>query len=340
MLRAALDEQARPLLSPHAVTLADEDGIMVVADDTAYSFRSTNAELMRTVLPHLDGSLTVGDLAGLAGVSWEEISASLTPLAMDNWLVDETAVHRARQTQEFFDAYRALCEFWKKDIFTHAFWQILASGKASRELVLGWLVEFYHYVDAANEHMPVSAANCRDDDTIQLWLAQHYTEEYDHNQIFLDGLVKTGLEENQVRSSPPLASTRAVINYITEVASSDTIGYAAMHGIFQTPGSSESWAKIERFYEFLLTNYEFGAPVLKAFRDHAALDAELGHDDLVFSRICARVGRFSEERVDRILRCTRGLVEQFILYFDGILDYYGSPDASLPRPRLDVRGLL
>lgn len=339
-LRAVLDRESRPLLSHHTVILENGDEIVVVADDTAYSFRSTSAELLTKVLPHLDGASTVDDIANLAQVPWEEVSASLTPLMVDNWLIDDTAIRRADDTHEFFEVYRALCEFWKKDIFTHPFWQVLGSGKASRELVLGWLIEFYHYVDAANEHMPVSAANCRDDDTIQLWLAQHYTEEYDHNQIFLKGLVGAGLDPDQVRSSMPLASTRAVINYITEVASSDTIGYAAMHGIFQTPGSSDSWAKIERFYDFLLSHYEFGASVLKAFRDHAALDAELGHDDLVFSRICTRVGRFSDERVERILQCTRGLVEHFELFFDGILEFYGREDAVLPRPQLDIRGLL
>jgi pyrroloquinoline quinone (PQQ) biosynthesis protein C len=269
-----------------------------------------------------------------------QLSAGLGVLAADSWAVDDNAVYSAEKPEVFLKAYRDLCEFWKKDIFTHPFWKTLSSGNAPRKLVLGWLVEFYHYIDASNEHMAASVAHCRHDDVEQLWLAKHYTEEWDHNKMFLAGLVGAGLDRHEVLTAAPLASTRALINYITEVAVADTHSYAAMHGIFQTAGDSDEWHKVDVFYEFLLSHYPFGASILKAFRDHAALDAELGHDDLVFEGICKRVGRFTPNRISDILDATRTLVEYFVLFFEGILDYYGAPDALLPRRPIDVRGVI
>lgn len=332
--------EATPLLSRHLRMTAGDGVTVVVGDDLTYTFRDRSAEVVARLWPHLDGDRTLGDAAAAAGLPWEEATAHLVPLAADDWVVDTGAVHRAGDAVAFLDAYRALCELWKKDIFIHPFWQRLAAGEASPALVLGWLVEFHHYIEAANEHMPASVAACRHDDTIQLWLAQHYAEEYDHSAMFLDGLAGAGLDRDAVVDSLPLASTRALVNYVTEVASSDTIAYAAMHGIFQTPGSTEGWRDVDRFFQRLMSHYPFGDAVLKAFRDHAALDAELGHDDLVFSRICRRVGRLGDDQVARVLEATRGLVEHFVLFFDGILDAYGGPGATVPRRRPDVRGLL
>jgi pyrroloquinoline quinone (PQQ) biosynthesis protein C len=331
---------AVPLRSPHLGLTLDSGTAVVSGDDLVYTFRGPSADVVAALWPHLDGTRTLAAAAEKAEVDWAEATAHLVPLAEDDLVVDTAAVYRAPDPADFLVAYRALCEFWKKDIFTRPFWHVLASGDAPASLVLGWLVEFYHYIEAANEHMPASVAACRHDDVVQLWLARHYAEEYDHSAMFLDGLVVAGLAEHRVRAALPLATTRALINYITEVGSSDTVGYAAMHGIFQTPGSSEGWRDVERFMEHLMACYPFGAALMTAFRDHAALDAELGHDDLVFSRICDRVGHFSPERVDSIVGATRGLVEHFMRFFDGILDAYGAPHPPLPRGRPDIRGLI
>jgi pyrroloquinoline quinone (PQQ) biosynthesis protein C len=340
ILASPFHEESRPLLSTHLTTLTSSTlDLTVVADDTAYSFRDRSAVVLSQVWPYLDGKREMAAISLDCGIPWDEISAVLAPLTQDGWAIDDRAVYEAEAAEQFFEAYRDLCEFWKKDIFTRPFWTELASGQAPRNVVLGWLIEFYHYIEAANEHMPASVAQCRTDETIQLWLARHYAEEYDHSQMFLDGLVEAGLDRDRLRDALPLASTRALINYIKEVASSDTVAYAAMHGIFQAPGSTESWRAVERFFEFLLAHYDFGGPVLRAFRQHASLDAELGHDDLVFRRICERAGTFPRDRIQSILNCTRGLVDHFVLFFDGIHDFYSDPDAPLPRRRLDIRAL-
>lgn len=87
--------------------------------------------------------------------------ATLAVLAENGHWIDATAAPEAKTPEEFLAAYYALCDFWTKDIVARPFWETLLSGQASRTLVLGWGVEFYHDVEAANEHMAAVVAHCR-----------------------------------------------------------------------------------------------------------------------------------------------------------------------------------
>lgn len=337
-ITSAFGRESVPLLSHHLHWREHGDELIVSSGEMVYRFAGEVADALRRGRSYLDGSSTLSEAAASADVDIEQLSAGLAVLAAESWAVDNNAVYAAPTGQKFFAAYCAICEFWKKDIFAHPFWRLLATGNASRKLVLGWLVEFYHYIDSSNEHMAASVAMCRDDDVIQLELAKHYSEEYNHNEMFFEGLVEAGLDRHELLTAPPLPSTRALINYITETALSDTLSYAAMHGIFQVASTSKEWSQIDTFYELLLSHYAFGAPILKSFRDHAALDAELGHDEIVFELICDRVEHFAPKEVDAILTATRRLVEHFVLFFEGILDYYGALETPYPRRPVNVRG--
>src|SRR5205823_6439209 len=66
---------------------------------------------------------------------------------------------------------------WLDQAFSHPFWERMTSGRGSRALFVGWLIELYHYTRNANRHMPLSCAHTREK-ALKSLRAKHYAEEW------------------------------------------------------------------------------------------------------------------------------------------------------------------
>lgn len=339
-MSATLRISSRPVLSHNAQVVRVDGELLVETPDFSYTFGGRSAELLSGVRERLDGSCRIGELASGLNVRADELCATLSALAEDGVVIDADAALEADTCERFFDVFTAECRFWRENIYHQPFFHLLLSGRASPGLVLGSGVEFYHYVDAANEHMAASVAHCRGNVPARYHLARHYVEEHAHGKIFLEGLASCGLDRERVKAAPPLASTRALINFLNELAASDTLAYAGAFGIMQATRAETTREGIGRFYDALIAHYPFAAGLYNAYRKHALMDVDLDHQELLLTRIYSRDEMVTAENSRRILAAARDTAEHFILFFEGILDYYGAPGRVVPRPALDIRTLL
>jgi pyrroloquinoline quinone (PQQ) biosynthesis protein C len=332
-----LHSASRPLLSARARTLTSDSELVVDTRDMELTFSGRSAALLARVLDHLDGRRRIDEISAQLDLSENELRKTLQVLVDEDVMIDAGAVFDARSSQAFLDAYFAECRFLSNEIFAQPFWETLLSGRAERNLVLGWGIEFHHFVDAANEHMAVAVAQCRDGARTRAWLAKHYVEERDHGSIFLDGLAGTGLDRDLVRRAPPLPSTRALINYLTELASVDTIAYAGTFGVMQANREAMSRDALERLFTFLSGQYPFATRLFDAFREHALIDADLRHQHLILEEMLEDGKALPPDVVARPIDAARSVTEHFIMFFEGIHQYYSLAEAEVPRCAFDVR---
>lgn len=325
-----------PLLSPEVTVDVGQEAVVASADEQEYVFVGDGARALAAVKHRLDGSASIATLAQGGGFSADLLIAMLSALAEDGLVLDARPVLDARSTDSFLDGFRRMCDLWAVEWQRTPFWRTMRSGDAARSLVLGWGVEFYHYVESANDHMAAAVAHCRTDQIVRRWLAEHYVEEHDHSRHFVEGLAECGFVSEQVRAAPPLPSTSALINYLVEIATTDFIAYAGTFAAMRSrlpppPG------ELDRFYDGMIRLYPFARALLEKIRAHAREDVELDHHDLVIERILRERVTITPELATRIVRAARGLSEHFVLYFDGIFDFYSQPDAPLPRRPIDAR---
>lgn len=328
-------DAARFFRAPRAWCTVADDTVLVESDAVALTFTGPTAGWLQRAWSAMDGSHTLAEVAAIAVVPSEELSQALAVLAEERLVLDAGAL-AASAPELFFETYLDECEFWVAEIFAQPFWRAILNGSAPPAVVLGWGIEFYHYVCAANEHMAASVAYCRDDSTVRAWLAEHYVEEADHGEILLNGLAGS-LDPDKVASAPPLASTRALVDYLVELAVSDTVAYAATFGVMQQGRAPKTRQLIDAFYDSLTALHPFGRALFDGFRRHALIDVELEHSKLVFERIWEHQGDFSSDQRRRVARAVRDMTEHFILFFEGISDYYGGDGALLPRRVFDFR---
>lgn len=339
-MNTTLSRSAKPMLNSVIEYAVKNNHTRLETPITSYDFDGQSAEIMKRLIPRLDGTATIEDLSAETKLKIKDVINHLNVLAEENLVLDASQILEAKKNSEFIEAYFRECRFRSQNIFQQPFWQTLMSGAASANLVLGWGLEFYHYVEAANEHMAAAVAQCREGLEIQLWLAEHYAEEFDHSKIFLKGLENCGLNSEQVKNAAPLASTRALINYLTELASRDTLTYTATFGVMQFAQEDTTRSGIEQFCGYLSDEYPFARGFFDAIRKHALIDVDLQHQELVIQRILEKSEDLDPKSRQRIVRAVQDTVEHFILFFEGIQDYYQREDILLPRPALDFRAVI
>jgi pyrroloquinoline quinone (PQQ) biosynthesis protein C len=323
-----LDAQSAPLLHRDAAIRLAETGVVV---DTPYWELTVHdhAEPLFKLLASANGITELGDLAADVGLEWELAARLLEALAEEGAVTDARAPLRA-DPGAFLDTFQLECRLMMRSLSELPFWRKLLNGEASRTLVLGWGIEFAHFVEAANEYMPLGIAYARGEPAVREILSRHYAEEANHAAIFVEGLLRCGLDQERLSIAPPLATTRGLINLLVEHAIEGAATYAAGFAVMQPESEPADRASVRAFYEELSSLYPFARPMLRAFERHACLDLELGHHETVFKSLYD-LGAIPSPARPRALEAARAVAEAFTMFFEGILDFYDRPSASIPR---------
>jgi hypothetical protein len=294
-----------------------------------YEIQGLGVRVLRTVFPRLTGDATIAAIASDTGIAATALVGLLEPFVDDGVLLAVDAGAAAKSVSEFLEAFTKECHFGNQVIVDQPFWELLFSGDAPIKLVHGWGIEFFHFVEAANEYMAAGVAHCRENGDVRERLAQHYVEEASHGEIFLQGLVECGFDRAQVQGASPLASTRALINFLVETAIESTLTYSAALALMQTADASKAAADA-LLYE-LIRRYQSAEPLFRAFHRHTLTDLALGHQRMTILPLCVRREGLGQIDRNRAIAVVRGLTEHFVAFFDGIHRYYTKPNVVLPR---------
>jgi hypothetical protein len=167
-------------------------------------------------------------------------------------------------------------------------------------------------------------------------LARHFIEEYRHGDIYRRGLQSLFADE-VVLEAPPLPSTRALVNFLSEAAATDSFGYYAANEFLQMTENSDEGdedAAVDSFYDGMLRHYPYTGKLIESFRAHTRLDQSLGHED-VFAQMCRDIPALTASQVQSVMNLTRGVAERLVLFMDGIDRFY----AAFPQMPRRVRPL-
>ena len=323
-----MNAESTPLLHRDATVRAAGEGLVIETPLWEFSVKDRGLVLSR-LLARADGATSLRDLAAEVGLDTETAILLLEPLAEEGAVIDASAVLRAA-ADGFLDTFQKECHMMMRTLSEQPFWQQVLSGRANRNLILGWGIEFTHFVEAANEYMPLGIAHAREGVAVRELFSRHYAEEADHSAIFLKGLVECGLDRARITKAPPLATTRALINLLVEHAIEGAVPYAAGFAVMQPEVEAMDKEKVHGFYADLAQRYPFAVSMFRAFERHAGFDIDLCHHKTVFAGL-DELGAIPQAARTRAVETARAVAEAFILFFEGILDTYGAPTAEVPR---------
>ncbi len=296
------------------------------------------AQVLRQVAPWLGKGLDGEALASAAQAPLVAVEQLALALERSGVMVlrrpDDAA--RVMTGTAFYEYHRKYAAHWLQPIFSHPFWTKVVEGRATRAQVIGFAFEKYHYIEGAHEHMGIAAANATPE--MQQHLARHFIEEYRHGDIYRRGLQHL-FPDQLVLNAPPLPTTRALLNFLSEAAATNSFGYYAANEFLQMTENSDDDSgeddAVASFYASMRQNYPYTDKLIESFIIHTKLDQNLGHDD-VFAQMCRDVPPLSLREVQQVMNLTRSVAERLMLFMDGIDRWYEA-FPEMPR-RVDPLG--
>lgn len=317
-----------PLLKRSAKVSDREHAIAISYLANEVMLEGAAAALFRKVFPHLDGKKRVVQIAKTIGEPAPRVTALVDKLRTTGVL----GFFDTGQTvtgEQFYELHRKYCAHWLQPIYEHPLWQRLTTGTASRAQVLGFAFEKYHYIEGAYEHMAIAAANATPE--MMPHLAEHFIEEYNHGDIYRRGL-RSLFPNDLVLRAQPLPSTRALVNFLSESAATNSFGYYAGNELLQMTENTSDPAtgrSIDTFYDQMRAHYPYTAKLIDSFIAHTKADQKLGHEN-VFKKMCASVPPLTRTEVKAAMNIAWTMAEHLLLFVDGIDAHYAN-FPTIPR---------
>src|SRR5215469_433289 len=281
-------------------------------------------------LPSVRG---VADLSRDLGMDEAKVPKFIEALAQSGLLHETGSGPQTMTGLEFHARFSSILGSWLSEAFSHPFWERMMSGKGSKRLFTGWLIELYHYTKNANRHMPLSAAHAHEKPIKQL-RAKHYAEEWNHYHYFMKSLKALGFTEPQIAESVPLPMTLALSNFMRQAARHDILAYSICSAVLE--GTTTDRKTYNPYYDKSGELYGIPREAIQPIYAHLDLDVKYQHSDL-FRDILEHVPEMSAERASTVLDYGHQLVEHIWLWTDNIEKYYQVESNPVPRRPFDVR---
>jgi hypothetical protein len=204
-----------------------------------------------------------------------------------------------------------------------SFSEALARSPSPSRLLLGWLLDQYHYVSGAAGHVG-SAIVHAPSERLQLMLSEHLSQEYWHASWLVTGLRAAGLRERDVVESLPLPATLGAMSYLRALAATDTLGYFATIGVRESDGSGfEERAKAWERYLGVLPE-----AALAPFRDHELLDMKEKHAS-VSAEAFVGVGTLAAAQQRSVLKAVLSFARMTTASLKEVVRYHADPGTPL-----------
>jgi pyrroloquinoline quinone (PQQ) biosynthesis protein C len=311
------------ILRPDVTTKNKASGLVVEDANVSLAFEGESATATSSVLQHIPFCRTVSELAESTNLSPRTVESILAIFQEDNLILDLGDMS-GLTTQDLVKKIRQASIFWKMHVMGQAFPSRLFAGEATWAEVLGWGIEHYFFVRAANEYMARGASRTQGATRHLEELWKHYAEEAFHDEIFLHGLAGCGLDVQSLPRRPPLATTMALLNFLFEKSAESALAYTSVFCVMQAGAQAHNTPDMERRYDQLRSCYPFASSLFDAFEKHDNIDAGLGHSSLTIEAILEEEGPLSDKHVRKIFETIEQTANHFVLFFEGIPRHYKS----------------
>jgi thiaminase len=312
-----------------------DGGATLRLSDREVDLGAREVDLYRKVAAWLPSARDPASLCGELGVDGERLERIVGRFEKAGLLYRRADLPATVSGEDLHRVFSNALPSWLDEAFSHPFWERMTSGRGSRQLFVGWLIELYHYTKNANRHMPLSCAHAREK-ALKLLRAKHYAEEWNHYHYFMKSLKALNYGDEAIRDSVPLPMTLALSNFMRQAAREDVLCYSICSAVLE--GTTTDRGTYNPYYDRCAELYQIPKEAIRPIYQHLDLDVQYQHSDL-FLEICKAVPSVTAERASRVLGYGHQLAEHIWLWTDDIEKYYGNEANPVPRrpfdPQLD-----
>lgn len=255
-------------------------------------------------------------------------------------VLDLSAFQKEAEADKAIFLLRKAARFYNRRVTSNKVVRTIFSGLAGRNLLFGYGIEFYFYVQAASRYMARGIARFEEAAEIMEPYWKHFSEEARHGDIFREGLIKSGIPAARLEPDLAIASTSALLNFLFERSSRSLVEYGSLFPIMQPDDKPTSARSVNEKYAFLRTHYPFASAIFDAFQKHDMIDVTEAHHAWALEEQIKKVGGLSAKEMALALSTMEDSSCFFVVFFDGLERYYQNSERINWRGAADIEAEL
>jgi pyrroloquinoline quinone (PQQ) biosynthesis protein C len=313
----------------------DEPLTMVVGQDYyAISEEFGDRDTFFRVKSRFDGRHTIDQIAHATGVATEDVVAIVETFT-ELGLMQQREPLDLIPVPGFIAQIDASCEMWARQLSYHRLYAQLLRHECRREVFTGLLIETYHYVRSAPQHIATAIAGCGDDKVRHL-LSQYFVDEWNHAPLILETLRQLGVNTAHVEAAHPTIGAMSLTHMLNAVGQAGTLNYLTATSLFEARDNDADAA--EEAMRQIAKGYDFDPAALDSLFLHMRADIEMNHASLLSSALDPN-GYVPAEAAHKAVNWLHDLKHAFDQFHDGVLLYYSDTANYLPRLNVDYFSL-
>jgi pyrroloquinoline quinone (PQQ) biosynthesis protein C len=289
------------------------------------AFDEDSAQQLAAIWDLIDETHTVADLMTYGEGDGLQIRDMLQSLYEHGLVINANGT--PVPALSFHDHAISIGKMWlalatEKTGFHHA----LMNKQTTQRLLLGWLVDRYHYIAGTASHVSRAIAHAPSE-RLELMLSEHLSEEYWHATWLATGLQAAGLTEQDIKAALPLPATLGAINFLRWVASTDILGYFLTLGVRESH-ATESLEQEQQLWQFWERLDLLPEATLRPYRDHKLIDIAHDHGS-ISAEAFVGLPPLSERQQLSLLCVLTQFAQQTAESSAGVLRYYENENNPL-----------
>lgn len=322
----------------HSVITSNEDAgtIFVICSGECFEIKVEAGEqkYFLQLVKYFDGRHSIEQIIEKTGIEKEDLIDTIEVLSSMNLFKTENSVSNIEKSQ-FFDKFEKAALMWSRQLNTHRLYKGLEQQQFPKDVLIGMILETYHYVASAPKHSATAIAHCNDK-RLENILTHFFVDEYNHARLLLKTLENLGLSREQVINSKPLAGTQYLINTLCDLGRRHTLCYFGGTALFE--GRADDFDQSKDSLEKICSNYGIDPSAVEPMVDHLRGDIVANHRGLLEEAL-DNVTHLEASIAQSIVNSCHELTEAFNFFSENIITYYSSASASIPRQPVDYFAL-
>lgn len=228
------------------------------------------------------------------------------------------------------EVLKSAAKIWSEQLADTHISRDIFLGKTTKNVVLGWLLETYHYVKSFTCALKIAAEHA--DGTLKELLVEYARQEKGHESFIMQSLIKAGLKREEVEESVPLISTRTIDFLLKELFILEPCAVLLVASIIEAEDFDSCAA--DEVARTLHEAHNFPIDTFDSFFQHVQIDSNLGHHRLLQDNI-KFLDDINPSNLHDIVNKIHDIKHAFDLQNLEINDYYGKIGNYFPRQRVD-----
>lgn len=308
----------------------DPDTSYLTVSHSKFKVATSDAELFFQLRSLCTGHNARGDVIQKSGVPLQKAEAILQSLEAAGVFRDPYVPLSDIREAEVRRTLLSATRIWAEQMAETSIAVDVLEGAVPRDVVVGWMLETYHYI----RHFPevISSAARVSTGLLHDVLMAYASQERGHEEFVLRTLERMGMSRDAVMTSVPLVSTRLIVLLMQEMLSGAPASAFLLAAVIEAGELDDG--VIQQFMSAVPQRYGFPDDTFAPFFDHARLDEQLGHATLV-ERHPDLLSFSDEDQVHIVVNQLHDIKHAFDLQKLEIKDYYAHSGNYIPRQFVD-----